>query len=158
MPSSRGSSWSRDRTKVSCIAGGFFTVWATREALADYIYKFSYYLHLYFILQLQKCCLAYLFGLPTKSCINRFRDSGREGVAEDEMTGRHHWLNAQNSEQTLGNGEGRGRLECCSPWGGKEADTTYHWITTTDSQCILLLKGRMSCNAGQKQEKHVKGY
>ena len=66
MPSSRGSSWSRDRTKVSCIAGGFFTVWATREALADYkyIYKFSYYLHLYFILQLQKCCFAYLFGLP----------------------------------------------------------------------------------------------
>ena len=33
MPSSRGSSQSRDRTHVSCIAGRFFTVWATREAL-----------------------------------------------------------------------------------------------------------------------------
>ena len=32
MPSSRGSSQSRDRTLVSHIAGGFFTVWATREA------------------------------------------------------------------------------------------------------------------------------
>ena len=32
MPSSRGSSWPRDRTQVSCIAGGFFTVWATKEA------------------------------------------------------------------------------------------------------------------------------
>ena len=30
---SRGSSQSRDRTHVSCIAGGFFTSWATREAL-----------------------------------------------------------------------------------------------------------------------------
>ena len=31
MPSSRGSSQLRDQTQVSCIAGGFFTVWATRE-------------------------------------------------------------------------------------------------------------------------------
>ena len=30
---SRGSSQARDRTQVSCIAGGFFTSWATREAL-----------------------------------------------------------------------------------------------------------------------------
>ena len=28
---SRGSSWPRDWTQVSCMAGGFFTVWATRE-------------------------------------------------------------------------------------------------------------------------------
>ena len=32
-PFSRGSSWPRDWTPVSCIAGGFFTVWGTREAL-----------------------------------------------------------------------------------------------------------------------------
>ena len=31
-PSSRGSSQPRDWTQVSCIAGGFLTVWATREA------------------------------------------------------------------------------------------------------------------------------
>ena len=31
-PFSRGSSWPRDRTWVSCIADRFFTVWATREA------------------------------------------------------------------------------------------------------------------------------
>ena len=30
MPSSRGSSRPRDRTRVYCIAGGFFTVWATK--------------------------------------------------------------------------------------------------------------------------------
>ena len=32
MPFSRGYSWPRDRTHVSCTAGGFFTIWATREA------------------------------------------------------------------------------------------------------------------------------
>ena len=31
-PFSRGSSWPRNQTRVSCIAGGFFTSWATREA------------------------------------------------------------------------------------------------------------------------------
>ena len=31
IPFSRGSSWPRDRTQVSYIAGGFFTIWATRE-------------------------------------------------------------------------------------------------------------------------------
>ena len=32
MPSSREKAQPRDRTQVSCIAGGFFTSWATREA------------------------------------------------------------------------------------------------------------------------------
>ena len=32
IPFSRGSSQRRDRTQVSCIAGVFFTNWATREA------------------------------------------------------------------------------------------------------------------------------
>ena len=34
IPFSRGSSLPRDRTPVSCIAGMFFTVWATREGLS----------------------------------------------------------------------------------------------------------------------------
>ena len=32
IPFSYGSSWPRDWTWVSCIAGRFFTLWATREA------------------------------------------------------------------------------------------------------------------------------
>ena len=27
--------------------------------------------------------------------------------------------------QTLGDSEGRGSLECCSPWGHRESDTTW---------------------------------
>ena len=33
IPLPRGSSWPRDWIPVSCIAGRFFTIWATREAL-----------------------------------------------------------------------------------------------------------------------------
>ena len=33
---SRGSSWSKDWTRVSCTAGRFFTIWVTREAV-DYL-------------------------------------------------------------------------------------------------------------------------
>ena len=35
IPFSRGSSWPRDWTRVSCIVGGFFTIWATKEAPND---------------------------------------------------------------------------------------------------------------------------
>ena len=43
-PFSRGSSWPRNRTGVSCIAGGFFTNWATREAV--YMFYLSYHTYL----------------------------------------------------------------------------------------------------------------
>ena len=34
-------------------------------------------------------------------------------------------LSGHESEQTLGDSEGQGSLECCSPWGCKELDMTY---------------------------------
>ena len=34
-PFSRGCSWPRNRTRVSCLAGGFFTNWTIREALSS---------------------------------------------------------------------------------------------------------------------------
>ena len=37
IPFSRGSSRSRDWTQVSCIAGRYFTIWATREAPLSYL-------------------------------------------------------------------------------------------------------------------------
>ena len=42
-PFSRGSSWPRDRTQVSHIAGRFFTIWATREAHVPN-YRIQFYL------------------------------------------------------------------------------------------------------------------
>ena len=45
-------------------------------------------------------------------------------MTEDEMVGWHHQLNCHEFEQALGNGEGQGRLACCSPWDHKELDMT----------------------------------
>ena len=36
----------------------------------------------------------------------------------------HHQLDGHEFEQALGVGDGQGNLPCCSPWGGKELDTT----------------------------------
>ena len=53
-------------------------------------------------------------------------DWGQEekGMTKDEMVGWHHWFNGYEFKQTLGENEGQGSLACCSPWGGKELDTT----------------------------------
>jgi len=50
-----------------------------------------------------------------------------EGETEDEMVGWHHRPEGHKSEQALGVCDGQGSLECCSPWGHKELDTT-EWL------------------------------
>ena len=45
-------------------------------------------------------------------------------MTEDEMVGWHHQLDGHEFEQTRGHGEEQRSLTCCSPWGGKESDTT----------------------------------
>jgi len=44
-------------------------------------------------------------------------------VREDWTAEWHHQLNGNEFEQTSGDSEGQGSLECYSPWGGKESDT-----------------------------------
>ena len=36
-------------------------------------------------------------------------------MTEDEMVGWHHQLNGHESEQTPGDGDGKGSLACCIP-------------------------------------------
>ena len=45
-------------------------------------------------------------------------------MMEDEKIGWQRQFNGHEYEQTPGDGEGQGRLACCSPWGLKESDTT----------------------------------
>ena len=45
-------------------------------------------------------------------------------MTEDEIVGWHHQHNGHEFEQALGDGEGKGSLACCSPWGHKELDMT----------------------------------
>ena len=65
--------------------------------------------------------------------IRKDPDAGKDwrqeekGMTEDEMVGWHHRLNRHEFEQTLGDGEGQGSLECCTPWGHKDSDMT-EWL------------------------------
>ena len=65
------------------------------------------------------------------------KDWGQEekGTKEDEMVGWHHRHKGHGFEQTLGDGEGKGSLACCSPWGRKELDMT-EWLNNTISLCL----------------------
>ena len=51
-------------------------------------------------------------------------DSGWDGWMD-------HRLSGHKFEESLGDGEGQGNLECCSPWGCKELDMTEqlnNWV------------------------------
>ena len=54
------------------------------------------------------------------------KDWGQEkkGTTEDELVGWCHQFNGPEFKHTLGVGEGKGNLVCCSPWGRKESDRT----------------------------------
>ena len=54
-------------------------------------------------------------------CWERLKSGGEE-VSEDEMVGRHHWIDGHESEQALGVGDGKRSLACCSPRGCNESD------------------------------------
>ena len=57
-----------------------------------------------------------------------------KGTTEDETVGCHHGLDGHEFEQAPGDGEGEGRLACCSPWCHKELDMTeLNWRVT---QCM----------------------
>ena len=59
----------------------------------------------------------------------------RRGWREDEMVGWHHRLNGHEFKQSLGVGDGRGSLVCCSPWGCKELHTT-EWPELNWTVCL----------------------
>ena len=47
-----------------------------------------------------------------------------KGTTEDEIVGWHHWLDGHEFALTSIVGDAQGGLQCCSPWGHKESDTT----------------------------------
>ena len=61
-----------------------------------------------------------------------------KGAAEDEMVAWHHRLNGHEFGCTLGVGDGRGGLACCSPWGRQELNMT-EWLNWTIFQSIIRI-------------------
>ena len=59
-----------------------------------------------------------------------------KGTTEDAMVGWHHQLEGHEFEQALGDGEGQGGLECCSPWGCRVG---HHWAIELNSPLLVKL-------------------
>ena len=84
--------------------------------------------------------------------IGKDPDAGKDwrqeekGMTEDEMVEWHHQLDGHEFEQALGVGDGQGILECCSPWGCKESDTTeqlnWTWAMKCEYKWYVSLAGR----------------
>ena len=66
-------------------------------------------------------------------CTGKDPDAGKkwrargEGVTEDEMVGKHHWLNEHEFEQTQRDSDAQRRLICCISWGQEDLDLAY-WL------------------------------
>ena len=52
--------------------------------------------------------------------LGKTRKRGERG----DRVGWYHQLNEHEFEQAPGDGDGQGSLQCCSPWGHKDSDTT----------------------------------
>ena len=65
---------------------------------------------------------------------------------EDEMVRQHHWFNAHEFEQTLGDREGQGSLAYYSPWGRRvkyNLVTKQQQITAADSVKLISLNKKL---------------
>ena len=59
-----------------------------------------------------------------------------KGMTEDEIVGWHHQLDGHEFEQALGDGEGQGRLACCSPWVAKSQRRLINWKMNSEQWTI----------------------
>ena len=73
----------------------------------------------------------------------------------------HHRLNGHEFEQTLGDGNGRGSLACCSPWGGKELDTTEglnninDWFTLKNPSLAMIPNILCGPQSSSRRDKNI---
>ena len=75
-------------------------------------------------------------------------------MTEGETVGWHHQFNGHEFEQAPGDGEGQGKLTCCSPWGCKEWDMTEHLLLGREAITNLasILKSRDFANKGPSSQ------
>ena len=71
-----------------------------------------------------------------------------KGTTEDVMFGWHHWLNWLEFKQSLGVGDGQGRLAYCTQLGCKEDDMT-EWLNWIKFLSVLWMKSSTSIKAGR---------
>ena len=88
-PFSSRSSWPRNQTRISCIAGRFFTIWATREALLFYSWGLFHCIHVPHL---------FFIHFHSRDYLQRFVQEHRNPLRwcsnskeEDAVTGTQRW-------------------------------------------------------------------
>ena len=60
-------------------------------------------------------------------------------MTKDEVVGWCHRLNRHELGHALGDSEGQGSLACCSPWGCKESDMTWHLNSNNNNNNYIYI-------------------
>ena len=60
------------------------------------------------------------------------------GKGEDEMFGRHHWLNGHEFEQAVGAGDGQGSVVCCFRWVTKSQIWLSNWTELNSTRVATV--------------------
>ena len=149
MPFSRGSSQPRDQTQVSCIAGRFFTIWATWEtqilprkqkrgspSLTSYTTRLFYTEFSYLQLPISEKVVAphsstLAWKIPWTEEPGRLQSMGSLRVRQDWATSLSlftcmHWRRKWQPTPVFlpGESQGQGSLVGCHLWGCTESDMT----------------------------------
>ena len=148
MPFSRESSWPMDRTRVSCIAGRYFTIWATRDTKEIKPVNCKGNQPWIFTERTDAEAQAPILWPPDAQSLLTGKDPDvgkgwkqeEKGMTEDEMVGWLHRLNGHEFEQALGEGEGQESLVCCCSWVRKELDMTERLNNKNNSDGAALLR------------------
>ena len=124
----KAEQWRTDAFELWCWRRLLRVLWTARRSNQSILKEISPEYSLKgLILKLK---LKYFGQLMQSQLIRKDPDAGKDrrqeekGTTEAEMVWWRHLLNGHEFEQTPGNNEGQGRLECCSPWGHKELDMT----------------------------------
>ena len=121
--------WRTDAFELWCWRRFLSVPWTARRSNQAFLKEISSEYSLEGLIQLQYfgCLMWSANSLKKDPDAGKDRNQEEKGMTEDEMVEWHHRLNGHEFEQTLGDGEGKGSLACCSPWGLKESDRT-EWL------------------------------
>ena len=136
LPSSRGSSQTRDRTQVSHTAGGFFTFWATKVAQRRLGTK---------ELMFSNCGA----GEASWESLGQQGDQTSQSQRKSTLNWKDWcWSWSFSSlatwckePQTLGDSEGQGSLARCSPWGRRVEED----LANEQQYCSVTLGFHSTC-------------
>ena len=123
MPSSRGSSQPRHQTLVSCIAGSFFTDWATRKLVFCVCVCVLLYMHIYI----------YVFGFDVFS-IDLWEESSAKSLCISRILNQYIFCNLKTMKQD----KSSCHLLCVRFWNSKYPLIDFHCTQIPYYFCNLV--------------------